>query len=369
MRLVYLSPVPWRSFAQRPHKFVQWFHERTGESVLWVDPYPTRLPRLSDFKFIKASPADGSLDSLPAWLTVIKPEVLPIEPLPGAVWINRFRWRNTIQSVASFLNKSTALMVIGKPSAFAIEILTRFNFSLTIYDAMDDFPAFYSGISRLALTFREQLVAKHVDLVLASSTPLQKKWSSCVDNVRLVRNGLDIGLLPADNNYNSRLEKDNKVFGYVGTIASWFDWDWLFALAEVKPMDEIRLIGPVFNRTMKKLPGNVKLHPACDHKSALKAMMEFDVGLIPFKCMDLTESVDPIKFYEYRTLGLPVLTTNFGEMRYRSYEDGVFISYGLTDVASVAEKASNHFCSPVDIQKFARNNSWEVRFDDSGLLR
>ncbi len=48
----------------------------------------------------------------------------------------------------------------------------------------------------------------------------------------------------------------------------------------------------------------------------------------------------------------------FSEMRYRSYEDGSFISYGLTEVPSVAEKAFNHFCNPVYSQKFASSNSW-----------
>ena len=33
MQLVYFSPVPWASFAQRPHKFVEWFHARCGAIV------------------------------------------------------------------------------------------------------------------------------------------------------------------------------------------------------------------------------------------------------------------------------------------------------------------------------------------------
>lgn len=44
MQLVYLSPLPWDSFSQRPHQFVEWFHNKHGGEVLWIDPYPTRLP-------------------------------------------------------------------------------------------------------------------------------------------------------------------------------------------------------------------------------------------------------------------------------------------------------------------------------------
>ena len=38
MQLVYFSPVPWASYAQRPHKFVEWFHARRVLKVRWVDP-------------------------------------------------------------------------------------------------------------------------------------------------------------------------------------------------------------------------------------------------------------------------------------------------------------------------------------------
>ena len=102
MRLVYFSPVPWVSFAQRPHKFVEWFHASRGGEVLWVDPYPTRLPKLADFRRIKV--AGGGTTKLavnvstPAWLTVLHPYSLPIEPLPGAGVINGLLWKDVITS-------------------------------------------------------------------------------------------------------------------------------------------------------------------------------------------------------------------------------------------------------------------------------
>ena len=56
MRLVYLSPVPLASFAQRPHHFVQWFHERFDAPVLWIDPTPARLARWSDLRRLRPAP-------------------------------------------------------------------------------------------------------------------------------------------------------------------------------------------------------------------------------------------------------------------------------------------------------------------------
>src|SRR3546814_16794053 len=94
------------------------------------------------------------------------------------------------------------------------------------------------------------------------------------------------------------LSSEKKVFGYVGTIASWFDWDMVSALAEARPDGAIRLIGPVFQPPPRKLHGNVHLMPACGPAEALTAMAEFHVGLITFKKNAITVPVATIQYYE-----------------------------------------------------------------------
>lgn len=60
-------------------------------SVFWVDPYPTRFPLLSDFQqFIGKAKAARDEVFIPAWLNIIKPVALPIEPLPSSGTVNIF---------------------------------------------------------------------------------------------------------------------------------------------------------------------------------------------------------------------------------------------------------------------------------------
>ena len=66
MRLVYLSPVSWHSFAQRPHELVRQFHAATQAPVLWVEPYPTRLPVLADL--LTRPPYQGPTVAVPCLL-------------------------------------------------------------------------------------------------------------------------------------------------------------------------------------------------------------------------------------------------------------------------------------------------------------
>ena len=366
MRLVYLSPIPWESFAQRPHKFVEWFHGRTGEPVLWVDPYPTRFPGWRDLRRLRLSASAIPHTSPPTWLTLLKPGGLPIEPIPGSGWVNGLMWQGHMRTIGDFVTGGRTLLAIGKPSVLALELLNRLRDCSPLYDAMDDFPAFYAGISRFALMRREREIAQRVDVILASSSALKSRWMDFHKDVRLVHNALDLSAIRSVG--PASISSEKKVFGYVGTIASWFDWDWVCALAEARPDGAIRLIGPVFQPPPRKLPGNVHLMPACGHAEALKAMSEFHVGLIPFKKNALTASVDPIKYYEYRALGLPVISTDFGEMSLRTGERGVFITQSVSDAPAMADSAIQ-FCGDAgDASAFAIQNTWEARFDAANLL-
>ena len=366
MQLVYLSPVTWGSFAQRPHKFVEWFHDRTGGSVIWVDPYPTRFPNWKDWRRSNLTAPISQPGVVPNWMRVLRPDSLPIEPLPGSGWINRQLWEPKLHQIIDFSLQSDTWLAIGKPSVFALELLKILCHCPAVYDAMDEFPAFYSGLSRLALTKRENVIAESVDTIFASSSKLKQKWEQIHKDVRLVHNGLDLSVIKSVK--YKVVSNDKKVFGYLGTIAKWFDWDWLNTLAKARRNDEIRLIGPIFDKPIGKLPNNIKLLEACHHRAALSAIKNFHVGLIPFKTNSLTASVDPIKYYEYRALGLPVMSTNFGEMSFRKNALGVFITQSERDVVAMAEDALQFKGNAEEDQSFAEQNTWRVRFDAAKLL-
>jgi hypothetical protein len=157
------------------------------------------------------------------------------------------------------------------------------------------------------------------------------------------------------------------VVGYVGTIGHWFDWELVILLAKSHPQKKFRLIGPMYVRP-PTLPHNISLEPHLPHAEALQVMSQFDVGLIPFKKTTLTSSVDPIKYYEYRSLGLPVLSSAFGEMAFRSKGDGVYLIDQNSDITSLIDQALVSRTSPAGTVKFRKNNSWEQRFNEANIF-
>jgi hypothetical protein len=147
--------------------------------------------------------------------------------------------------------------------------------------------------------------------------------------------------------------------GYVGSIAPWMDWAQLSALAQARPRDTIELIGPV-HTPVPTLPPNIRLLPAVDHAEVPSVLEKFDWGLIPFVNNRLTRAVDPIKYYEYRAAGLPVLSTAFGEMRERTEPDGVwFWDEALKRPRLMDEVVAVH--QPVGPEWIGAQD-WSVRF-------
>lgn len=333
---------------------------------MWIDPYPTRLPVIADI--VKKRPSTAvTHDDTPDWLSVIKPSALPIEPLPFSGSINRLVWRHIEAAVDRFIGGPT-LLGIGKPSEMALRLLQKKRFASSFYDAMDDFPAFYRGLSSMAMARRERKITEQVTTVLVSSTALWERLKPLASDVRLVLNACASDRMPGTSVLRTEKNRHAPVIGYVGTIAHWFDWKLVLALAAANPTARFRFIGPVFEQAPVPLPANISLEPMLPHAKALRAMAQFDIGLIPFKNTPLTCSVDPIKYYEYRALGLPIISSAFGEMALRGEQNGVWLIDAHTDLKKLIERASASVNCVNHIGEFRKTNSWESRFDQSNIF-
>jgi hypothetical protein len=92
-------------------------------------------------------------------------------------------------------------------------------------------------------------------------------------------------------------------------------------------------------------------------------MKSFDVGLIPFLRNNATRAVDPIKYYEYRSLGLPVISTVFGDMAYKDGDPGLFMVSELAPerLRSVVLSALAYKSAPGDFS-LHETSTWASRF-------
>ena len=117
-----------------------------------------------------------------------------------------------------------------------------------------------------------------------------------------------------------------------------------------------------------RLPGNVHLHPACSQREAAQWTAKFSAGLIPFRLTALTAAFDPVKYYEYRAAGLPILSTRFGEMALREGEDGVYFFDSTSDLSRITAQATAYRFTAAEVERFRRENDWSQRFRRCSLF-
>jgi hypothetical protein len=212
---------------------------------------------------------------------------------------------------------------------------------------------------------REDQVTAAVDRVHAASDALVAKFARRGVRASLVANAYAMGTLPS---WAAPVERQPPVFGYIGTIGDWFDWDAVGRLAAAFPASEIDLVGPVYLPPPRELPGNVRLLGACAQSEAGDRLRGFSVGLIPFRKTPLTAAVDPIKYYEYRGMGLAVLTTRFGQMAARTEADGVYALDGPGGIETAARAALAHRTDAAAVARFRAENDWASRLSRAGVF-
>ena len=102
------------------------------------------------------------------------------------------------------------------------------------------------------------------------------------------------------------------VLGFHGALYEWLDYRLLEEVADAFPACTLRLVGPVRHpQTVVGLARrrNVELLPQCEFDALPPVIGNFTIGLIPFRCDEVARCADPLKTYEYLSLGKPVLTT------------------------------------------------------------
>ena len=69
----------------------------------------------------------------------------------------------------------------------------------------------------------------------------------------------------------------------------------------------------------------INFHGPIDNKLVQSKLLNYSVGIIPFKVNDLIKYVNPIKYYEYLSCGLRTVSTDWDELREHNYPN-LFLS-------------------------------------------
>ena len=225
-------------------------------------------------------------------------------------------WRDLRRAVPAI--SSTAVdVVVAWPPAF--ELAWRLRPRRLIYDCLDLFQSFEDGLRRRLLASTEEDLSRAAFAVVATSRDLERRWSGRHSRVVRIPNGVDLdvfapGADPATPPPDI-LELPRPRLGYIGTVGPWVDLPLLEHVARHRPGLSIALIGPVEGGVASPArPANLLLLGERAYTSLPAYLAAMDVLLIPFRLMDLTRAVNPIKLYEYCATGKPIVSTPIEEV-------------------------------------------------------
>lgn len=189
-----------------------------------------------------------------------------------------------------------------------------------IYEARDDMEEFKRvGYSKWYEPQLERQMLRIADRVVSVSSALDEKLVSlwpALENHVVIPNGVNSHVIEASKQLRStsamNARNQSRVVGYVGHLTpSWFDWELINSAAKSNPDVTFEIVGHGKPDDLS-LPSNVIYLGPKTHDELPPIVAKWKCGLIPFKDLPLTRSVDPNKIYEYFAWGLRCLTAPMG---------------------------------------------------------
>lgn len=359
--ICYYSHIPWGWIKQRPQFLAEElskFHD-----VTFIYEQPFLISGILPSKDRKASN-----------LIIKCIYRLPLDRFAIISFINNFIvWLQLKKNLAS-----ADIIWLTDPRPYVRLSKSVFNF--LVYDCMDDTSEFESIKNQPSFAKRiNQLERKLVEkskIIFSSSDTLKsrilEKYSVNKSKINVVNNGIALRNfeisprkeLPSEVelHFNEAKDKQNKVFTYVGTISSWFDWD---ALLEILAHDErcfIFLVGPLETT----LPANerIKHLGVIAHEHVGLVLERSDLLLMPFKINKLITSVNPVKMYEYILANKPIISCQYSEIE--KFSDFVYFYKNISEISSLLEeiKTNNFDCKYRVDQSFEVINCWKSRVEE-----
>ncbi|MBN2578510.1 MAG: glycosyltransferase [Pirellulales bacterium] len=231
----------------------------------------------------------------------------------------------------------------------------------TVYDVIDDWEEFHrEGHAFWYATDTEKHLARGAELTTATHPALRRKmlhWGAA--RSLLLPNALeDWGPPPAEPPVPARTGEIT--LGYFGHLtSSWFDWPLVTAVAKRRPEWRFQIVGYGCEKRIKH-GGNIQFLGRVDHAALPALAQHWDVAMIPFRRTPLCRAVDPIKIYEYISLGLPTVVTG---MPHLAGYPGVRAVETAEEFAAAAVHVAHNRLDQATVAEFLRQNRWSNRVD------
>ena len=350
-KMMYIMHVPWSWIKQRPHFLAEYLNKYFYLDVYFQDTY------------IKKNKCCNKSNNI----NLIKLKRLPLRRISILNKINNIFLKIVLK------DKIKNYKYIWFTDIFMYNVLSEYisKEKLVIYDCMDDlleFPIFKSSRNKTNEAIRaEKALIERSNYVFFSSEYLREIVCSrynevCVrEKSHIINNAIH---LPSED--SSKKEIDNKKtkyksLVYIGTVASWIDFDLI--LKSLLHNSEIiyKFYGPL--DTDLPINDRIVYGGLLEHHQIFPEMEKADALIMPFKPTNLILSVNPVKLYEYISACRPIISIKYGETE--KFERYAYLYSNAEEYMKYLDKLSIDQL-PLKVSEecyinFAKANTWESR--------
>ncbi len=298
--------------AQKGHRVV--FVERqVGPEHLFKDPY-LRQKKIAAWK----QPAIRETDQ----------NILLLNPplsLPGRYYINRINQLNQSRLANWIINqiqaKGIRQPVLWIYPPHSAPLVGKFNEILSVYHCIDHFSAGTYGKKRQVIDQQEIDLLRKVDIIFTHSTGLESLLrGKCNQPIFMLPSAADVAFYQTIQTTHPDLSGiPHPRLGIFGTLDERIDSTTLLNISSSHPEWQILLVGrirPGFDHLSQlKMLHNIHLLGNRPHAELPSLMNGCDVLLAPYTSGEKTEFINPLKIYEYLSIGKPVVSTPLPEIQ------------------------------------------------------
>jgi teichuronic acid biosynthesis glycosyltransferase TuaH len=256
---------------------------------------------------------------------------------------------------------------------WSVHLVGGVNESAVVYDITDDWTSLTQAPWLAEMTAKEDAVlCRRADATIVCSERLWEMKAGIAKKLFLVPNGVDAQhyakVLDSTMPLPSECMKWPKpVFGYTGTIhPDRVDVNLIEAIAQAMCCGSIVLIGPdhlsAKDRERLLACKNVIIVGPKPYAEIPDLMRGFDVCIAPHLVTPFTESLNPIKLWEYLAAGKPIVSTPVAG--FRDFPRLVRLADGPVEFLKATYNALSEKSELAEARRTeARKHSWDRRVD------